>query len=94
MVSASREVVGDVGWQEGSTNSRSDVYRWAKIRVPEFRGGDKWSSYLVQFRTIIKIHGCDGNDVIVLKLVEVLRRPALEYYNSLSAEIRSQFSTI
>ena len=28
-------------------------------------------------------HGCADNDVMVLKLVEALRWPALEYYNSL-----------
>ena len=48
-VSVSRGVVGDVRRQKGSINSRSDVYMWAKIRVPAFRGGDKWSSYLVHF---------------------------------------------
>ena len=83
-VSASRDIVG-VRLQEGTTSSRSDVYRWAKIRVPAFRGGDKWSSYLVQFRTIVKMHGCDDNDVMVFKLVEALRGPVLEYYNSLPA---------
>ena len=54
----------------------------------------KWSSYLVPFKTIIKMHGCDDNDVMVFKLVEALRGSVLEYYNSLSAEIRGQFSTI
>ena len=43
---------------------------------------------------IIKMHWCDDNDVMVFKLVEALRGPALEYYNNLSAEFRSQFSTI
>ena len=66
-VSVSRDVVGDVRRQEGSTSSRSDVYRWAKIRVPEFRGGNKWSSYLVQFRTIMKMYGCDDNDIMVFQ---------------------------
>ena len=75
--------------QEGSTSSRADRYRWAKIRIPEFRGGDKWSSYLVQFRTIMKMHGCYDNDVMVFK-----RGPALEYYNSLPAETRGQLSTL
>ena len=37
-VSPSRTVVGDMRRQEGSTSSRADMYRWAKIRVPEFRG--------------------------------------------------------
>ena len=74
-VSASRDVVGDVRRQEGSASSRSDVYRWANISVPYFRGGDKWSSYLVQFRTVMKIHGCDDNAIIVFKLVEELRGP-------------------
>ena len=68
-VSPSRTVVGDMRRQEGSTSSRADRYRWAKIRIPEFRGGDKWSSYLVQFRTIMKMHGCYDNDVMVFKLV-------------------------
>ena len=56
-VSPSQNVVGDRRRQEGSTSSRADMYKWAKIRIPEFRGGDKWSSYLVQFRTIMKMHG-------------------------------------
>ena len=83
VVSPSRNVVGDMRRQEGSNSSRADRYRWAKIRIPEFRGGDKWPSYLVQFRTIMKMHGCYENDVMVFKLVEALRGPALEYYNSL-----------
>ena len=70
------------------------MYRWATIRVPEFRRSDKWSSYLVQFSAILKMHGWDDNDIMVFKLVEALRGPALEYYNSLPAKIRSQFSTI
>ena len=70
------------------------MYRWAKIRVPELRGGDKWSSYLVQFRTIMKMHGCDDNDILVFKLVEALRGPALEYSNSLPAETHSQLSIL
>ena len=41
----------------------------------------------------MKMHGCDDNFVMVYNLVEELRGPALENYNSLSAEIRSQFST-
>ena len=49
------------------------MYMWTKIRVPEFRGGDKWSSYLFQFRTIMRMPGCDDNDVMVFKLVEALR---------------------
>ena len=55
----------------------ADRYRWTKIRIPEFRGGDKWSSYLVQFRTLMKMHRCYDNDVKVFKLVEALRGPAL-----------------
>ena len=71
-VSLSRNVVGDMRRQEGSTSSREDMYRWAKIRIPEFRGGDKWSSYLAQCRTIMKMHGCYDNDVMVFKLIEAL----------------------
>ena len=37
-VGASQDVVGDVRRQEGSTSSRSDVYRCAKMRVPGFSG--------------------------------------------------------
>ena len=93
-ISPSRNVVGDMRRQEGSTSSRADRYRWAKIRIPEFRGDDKWSSYLVQFRTIMKMHGCYGNDVMVFKLVYALRGPALEYYISLPAETRGQLFTL
>ena len=70
------------------------MYRWAKIRVPEFRGGDKWPFYLVQFRTIMKMHGCYENDTMVFKLVEALRSQVHEYYNSLPAETRGQLSTV
>ena len=42
----------------------------------------------------MKVHGCYDNDVMVFKLVEALRGLALEYYNSLPAETRSQFSTL
>ena len=45
-------------------------------------------TYLVQFRTIMKMHGCYDKDVMVFKLVEALRGAALEYYNSLPAETR------
>ena len=62
-ISPSQNVVGHMRRQEGSTSSRADRYRWAKIRIPGFRGGDKWSSYLVQFRTIMKMHGCYGNGI-------------------------------
>ena len=70
------------------------MYSWPKIRVPEFRGGDKLSSYLVQFRTIVKLHGCDDNDVMVFKLFDALREPALEYYNCWAAAIRGHLSTL
>ena len=33
-VSPSRNVVGDMRRQEGSTSSRADRYRWVKIRIP------------------------------------------------------------
>ena len=42
----------------------------------------------------MKMHGCDDNYVMVFKLVEALREPALEYYNSLLAEIRGQLSSL
>ena len=63
-VSPSRNVVGDMRRQEGSTSSRADRYRCVKIMIPKFIGGDKWSSYLVQFRTIMKMHGCYDNDTM------------------------------
>ena len=93
-VSPSRNVVSDMRRQDGNTSSSAYRYRWAKIMIPEFRGGEKWSSYLVQFRTIMKMHGYYDNDVMVFKLVEALRWPALEYYNSLPAETRGQLSTL
>ena len=40
------------------------------------------------------MHGCNDNEVRVLTLVEELRGPALEYYNSLPAEIRGQLSNL
>ena len=42
----------------------------------------------------MKMHGCYDNDVMVFKLVEALRGPALEYYNSLPVETRGQLSTL
>ena len=40
------------------------------------------------------MHMCDDNGVMVFNLVEVLRGPVLEYYNSLPAEIRGQLPTL
>ena len=40
--SPSRNVVGDMRRREGSTSSREDRYKCAKIRILEFRGGHKW----------------------------------------------------
>ena len=40
------------------------------------------------------MHGCDDNDIMVFKLVEALRGPALEYYNSFPSETRGQISTL
>ena len=37
VVSSFRNVVGDMRRQDESTSSRTDMYRRAKIRVPEFR---------------------------------------------------------
>ena len=42
----------------------------------------------------MEMHGCDDNDIMVFKLVEALRGPALEYYNGLPAETRGQLSTL
>ena len=42
----------------------------------------------------MKMHGCCDNDVMVFKMVEALRGPALEYYNNLPSETRGQLSTI
>ena len=42
----------------------------------------------------MKMHGCCDNDIMVFKLVEALRGSALEYYNSLPAAARGQFSTL
>ena len=47
-----------------------------------------WSSYLIQFRTIIKMHGRGDNGVMVFKLVEALQGSA---HNSLPAEISGSF---
>ena len=40
------------------------------------------------------MHGCYENDVMVFKLVEALRGPALEYYNSLPVKTRGQLYTL
>ena len=40
------------------------------------------------------MHGCYDNDVMVFKLVDALRGPALEYFNSLPADTRGQLSTL
>ena len=42
----------------------------------------------------MKLYGCYDNDVMVYKLLEALRGPALEYYNSLPADTRDQLSTL
>ena len=42
----------------------------------------------------MKMHGCYDNDVMVFKLVEALRGPALEYYKSFPAATRGLLSTL
>ena len=78
-----------------SRSSRVVWYRWLKIRVPEFKGNrSSWHSYLVQFNTIMKMNGCDDNEVKVCKLVEALRGKALDYFESLPKELRLEFDSL
>ena len=37
------------------TPNKADLYRWSKIRVPEFKGDNRWHSYIIQFNTIMKM---------------------------------------
>ena len=79
VVSPFRNVVGDMRTAgRGALAAGQMGIGGPKIRRPEFRGGDKWSSYLVHFKNYNEMHGCYDNDVMVFKLVEALRGPALE----------------
>ena len=53
--------------------NKADLHRWSKIRGPEFKGDNRWYSYIIQFSTIMKMNDCRDNDVMVCKLVEALR---------------------
>ena len=67
---------------------------WSRIRVPEYKGDIRWDSFIVQFRTIMKMHGCADDDMMVCKLVESLRGPALNFYRSLPGGQRSGFVSL
>ena len=53
--------------------NKADLHRWSKIRVPEYKGDNRWHSYIIQFNTIVKMNDCRDNDGMVCKLVEALR---------------------
>ena len=74
--------------------NKADLHRWSKIRVPEFKGDNRWHSYIIQFNTIMKMNDCRDNDVMVCKLVEALRGRALDYFESLPGELRLEFVTL
>ena len=74
--------------------NKADLYRWSKIRVPEFKGDNRWHSYIFQFNTIMKMNDCRDNDVMVCKMVKALRGRALDYFESLPGELRLEFVTL
>ena len=74
--------------------NKTDLYRWSKIRVPEFNGDNRWHSYINQFNTIMKMNYCRDNDVMVFKLVDALRVRALDYFESLPGEHCLEFVTL
>ena len=63
--------------------NKADLYRWSKLRVPQFNGENRWHSYIIQFNTIMKMNDCRDNDVMDCKLVEALQGRALDYFESL-----------
>ena len=73
---------------------KADLYRWPKIRVPEFKGDNRWHSYIIRFNTIMKMNDFRDNDVMVCKLVEALWGRALKYFESLPGELCLEFVTL
>ena len=66
-----------------------------KAKMPIFDGSTRWQSYLLQFETILKMYNCTLSDQLkVGKLVEALRGKALNYFESLSPQSRSDFGIL
>ena len=65
-----------------------------KAKMPIFDGSTRWQSYLLQFETILKMYNCTIDQLKVGKLVGALRRKALNYFESLSPQSRSDFGIL
>ena len=65
-----------------------------KAKMPIFDGSTRWQSYLLQFETILKMYNCTCDQLKVGKLVEALRGKALNYFESLSPQSRSDFGIL
>ena len=65
-----------------------------KAKMPIFDGSTRWQSYLLQFETILKMYNCTSDQLKVGKLVEALRGKALNYFESLSPQSRSDFGIL
>ena len=65
-----------------------------KAKMPIFDGSTRWQSYLLQFETILQMYNCTSDQLKVGKLVEALRGKALNYFESLSPQSRSDFGIL
>ena len=62
--------------------------------MPVFDGRSRWQAYLLQFQTILFMHQCDDERIMVCKLVEALRDKALDYFESLPVVVRLDFAAL
>ena len=65
-----------------------------KAKMPVFDGRSRWQAYLLQFQTILFMYQCNDERVMVGKLVEALRDKALDYFESLPAVVRIDFTAL
>ena len=65
-----------------------------KTKMPVFDGRSRWQAYLLQFQTILFMHQCDDERIMVCKLVEALRDKALDYFESLPVVVRLDFAAL
>ena len=65
-----------------------------KAKMPVFDGRSRWQAYLLQFQTILFMYQCNDERVMVGKLVEALRDKALDYFESLPAVVKIDFTAL
>jgi len=65
-----------------------------KAKVPPYEGKGRWSSYILQFNTMMEMYRCEDDAIRTWKLVEGLRGGALDFFESIPQDSRGDFDTL